>query len=70
MKSNITKALLVVDGLISSHQCCAKGMREASKDWPNNTKSLAVEIALVNEEVIRCMEYIKKYLLEEKKTKK
>ncbi len=72
MKANVKKAIKIIDVIIESHSRRALGIRNLCKEWPedNNLKGLGLEIANVDDNVIKCINAVKECLEEEPKRRK
>ena len=72
MKANIKKAIKIIDILMKVHQSRAEGMRGLCKNWSDDSqiKGLGLEIAIVDDNVIKCIKSIKECLVEKPKRRK
>jgi len=72
VKTNIKKAIRIIDALMKSHENRAQGMRKLCKNWSDDSKlkGLGLEIAIVDDNVIKCIKSIKECLVEKPKRRK
>lgn len=66
MKSKIVKSIKILDSLIISHKNRSDGMKKLCISWSEDSrlKRLALAIASIDEDVIKCLQLVKDQLVE------